>query len=164
MQNNGSSAFYQLDKIDRAILGYLQSNGRISNAKLARKINLSPTPCLERVKKLERKGFIQGYMAILDPALLESQLLIFVEINLKRTAGDAFTVFRQRILDIPEVLDCHLVSGNFDYLIKARVRDMQEYRSLLGEKILPIPGVEGSRTYVVMEEVKESLRLRIPQK
>ncbi len=163
MKNHGSSAFYQLDKTDRAILGYLQANGRLSNADLARKINLSPSPCLERVKKLEGKGFIQGYMAILDPTLLESQLLIFVEINLKRTAGDAFKVFRQRILDIPEVLDCHLVSGNFDYLIKARVRDMQEYRSLLGEKILPIPGVEGSRTYVVMEEVKESLRLRIPQ-
>ncbi len=157
------TAFYQLDKTDRSILRALQKNGRISNAALSRKINLSPTPCLERVKKLEQKGFIQGYMAILDPALLESQLLIFVEINLKRTAGDAFQVFRQQILDIPEVLDCHLVSGNFDYLIKARVRDMQEYRSLLGEKILPIPGVEGSRTYVVMEEVKESLRLRIPR-
>jgi len=163
MINSNITAFYQLDKIDRAILQELQQNGRISNAALSRKVNLSPTPCLERVRKLESRGFIQGYMAILDPTLLESQLLIFVEINLKRTAGDAFKVFRQRILDIPEVLDCHLVSGNFDYLIKARVRDMQEYRSLLGEKILPIPGVEGSRTYVVMEEVKESLRLRIPQ-
>lgn len=163
MDKNKLTAFHQLDKIDRTILHELQLNGRISNAALSRKVNLSPTPCLERVRKLENRGFIQGYMAILDPTLLESQLLIFVEINLKRTAGDAFKVFRQRILDIPEVLDCHLVSGNFDYLIKARVRDMQEYRSLLGEKILPIPGVEGSRTYVVMEEVKESLRLRIPQ-
>ena len=163
MPDSNLTAFSKLDKIDRGILRELQLNGRISNAALSDKVNLSPTPCLERVRKLENKGFIRGYMAILDPALLESQLLIFVEINLKRTAGDAFKVFRQRILDIPEVLDCHLVSGNFDYLIKARVRDMQEYRSLLGEKILPIPGVEGSRTYVVMEEVKESLRLRIPQ-
>jgi Lrp/AsnC family leucine-responsive transcriptional regulator len=162
MHNTSISAFSQLDKIDRIILAQLQINGRISNAALSRKVNLSPTPCLDRVRKLEKKGFIQGYMAILDPTLLDSQLLVFVESNLKRTAGDAFQVFRQQIMDIPEVLDCHLVSGNFDYLIKARVRDMQEYRSLLGEKILPIPGVEGSRTYVVMEEVKESLRLRIP--
>jgi len=163
MNKPSKSAFHLLDKIDRSILRELQSNGRISNAALARKINLSPTPCLERVRKLEEKGFILGYMAILDPNLLESQLLVFVEINLKRTAGDAFQIFRQQIREIPEVLDCHLVSGNFDYLIKARVRDMQEYRALLGEKILPIAGVEGSRTYVVMEEVKETMHLRIPE-
>lgn len=163
MNNASQTGFHLLDKIDRTILRELQSNGRISNAALARMVNLSPTPCLERVRKLEEKGFILGYMAILDPNLLESQLLVFVEINLKRTAGDAFEVFRRQIREIPAVLDCHLVSGNFDYLIKARVRDMQEYRTLLGEKILPIAGVEGSRTYVVMEEVKETMHLRIPE-
>ncbi len=163
MNKSQISAFNQLDKTDLTILRELQQNGRMPNTDLARRVNLSPTPCLQRVRKLEEKGFILGYMAILDPNLLESQLLVFIEINLKRTAGDAFEVFRRQIRAIPEVLDCHLVSGNFDYLIKARVRDMQEYRALLGEKILPIAGVEGSRTYVVMEEVKETMRLRIPE-
>jgi len=150
-----------LDKIDRLILKELQDDGRLSNVALSRRVNLSPTPCLERVRRLERDGYIKSYTAILNPALLDAGLLVFVEINLARTSPDSFRAFREAILAIEEVMDCHLVSGNFDYLVKARVKDMTAYRDLLGDKILPIPGVEGSRTYVVMEEIKESLNLPV---
>jgi len=148
-----------LDRTDRRILECLQADGRISNVQLARQVNLTPTPCIERVKRLEQHGYIRGYTAILDPALVNASLLVFVEIDLSHTSPDAFRRFREEAQKLPEIMDCHLVSGNFDYLIKARVSDMKAYRELLGEKILSLPGVKGSRSYVVMEEVKETLNL-----
>ncbi len=148
-----------LDRTDRRILECLQADGRISNVKLARKVNLTPTPCIERVKRLERQGYIRGYTTILNPALVNAGLLVFVEIDLSHTSPDAFRKFRDEARKLPEIMECHLVSGNFDYLIKARVSDMKAYRELLGEKILSLPGVKGSRSYVVMEEVKETLNL-----
>ena len=151
----------KLDRTDRLILKYLQEDGRISNVALARKVNLSATPCHERVRRLERHGYITGYTALLDPHKVGAGVLVFVEIDLLRNSPDAFRDFRREALKLPELLECHLVSGNFDYLIKARVNDMQEYRALLGEKILALPGVSDSRSYVVMEEVKESTMLTV---
>ncbi|MDJ0653799.1 MAG: Lrp/AsnC ligand binding domain-containing protein [Xanthomonadales bacterium] len=151
----------QLDKTDLRILATLQQEGRLSNVALARSVNLSPTPCLERVRRLEREGFIKHYSAVLNPALLGAGLLVFVEITLQRTNREVFREFRKSVTQFPEVLDCHLVSGNFDYLIKARVPDMKAYRNLLGERLLSLPGVSGSRSYVVMEELKETLALPI---
>jgi Lrp/AsnC family leucine-responsive transcriptional regulator len=148
-----------LDRTDRRILECLQANGRISNVQLARKVNLTPTPCIERVKRLERQGYIRGYTAILNPDLVDASLLVFVEIDLSHTSPDAFKRFSEEARRLPEIMDCHLVSGNFDYLIKARVKDMKAYRKLLGEKILSLPFVNGSRSYVVMEEVKETSTL-----
>ena len=152
----------KLDRTDRRILTALQADGRLSNVALARSVNLSPTPCLERVRRLEREGFIMGYHARLNPALLGAGLLVFVEITLTKTSRDVFHEFREAVIEVPEVVDCHLVSGNFDYLIKARVRDMSAYRELLGDKLLALPGVSASRSYVVMEEVKESQTLPVP--
>jgi Lrp/AsnC family leucine-responsive transcriptional regulator len=148
-----------LDRTDLRILECLQADGRISNVQLANKVNLTPTPCIERVKRLERQGYIKGYTAILNPKLVNAGLLVFVEIDLSHNSPDAFREFREEARKLPEIMDCHLVSGNFDYLIKARVNDMKAYRELLGEKILALPGVKASRTYVVMEEVKETLNL-----
>ena len=148
-----------LDRTDRQILNCLQIDGRISNVDLARKVNLTATPCIERVKRLERQGYIRGYTALLDPELVDASLLVFVEIDLSHNSPDAFKRFREEARRLPEIMDCHLVSGNFDYLIKARVRDMKAYRKLLGEKILSLPGVNTSRSYVVMEEVKETTHL-----
>ena len=148
-----------LDRTDRHILECLQSDGRMSNVALAKKVNLTSTPCLERVRRLERDGYIKGYTAQLSPELLDASLLVFVEINLLRNSPGAFREFRRKAKQLPELLECHLVSGNFDYLLKARVKDMHEYRSLLGEKILALPGVSDSRSYIVMEEVKESMSL-----
>jgi Lrp/AsnC family leucine-responsive transcriptional regulator len=149
----------ELDRIDRQILQCLQIDGRISNVHLARKVNLTPTPCIERVKRLEKQGYIRGYTAILDPELVDASVLVFVEIDLSHNSPDAFREFREEARLLPEIMDCHLISGNFDYLIKARVKDMKAYRKLLGEKILSLPGVNSSRSYVVMEEVKETSHL-----
>ena len=145
-----------LDRIDRNILRELQKNARITNAELAKRINLSATPCAERVRNLEAVGYIRSYQAQLDPALLKLELLVFVEISLNRTSPEVFDEFSAAVLDLPQILECHLVSGNFDYLLKARVADMAAYRRLLGETILTLPGVNESRTYVVMEEIKET--------
>ena len=150
-----------LDRIDRKILDRLQKDGRISNTQLAKVVNLSATPCAERVKNLEKRGLIQHYQARLDPKLLNLGLLVFVEISLLRTSPDVFADFSEAVMKLPQVLECHLVSGNFDYLIKARVADMKAYRRLLGETLLTLPGVSDSRTYVVMEEVKETQILPI---
>lgn len=150
-----------LDRIDLKILECLQEDGRIPNVNLAKKVNLTPTPCLERVRRLEELGYIKAYTAILNPQLLGRGLLVFVEITLDRNAPQLFMAFRREVEELDEVLDCHLVSGNFDYLIKARVKDMDAYRQLLGDKILSLPGVNGSRSYVVMEEVKETLAFPI---
>jgi Lrp/AsnC family leucine-responsive transcriptional regulator len=149
----------KLDRTDRLILKTLQEDGRISNVALARKVNLSATPCLERVRRLERHGYIKGYTALLDAHKVDAGVLVFVEIDLLRNSPDAFRDFRREALKLPELLECHLVSGNFDYLIKARVRNMNEYREFLGDKILSLPGVNGSRSFVVMEEVKETTHL-----
>ncbi|MBO6555822.1 MAG: leucine-responsive transcriptional regulator Lrp [Pseudomonadales bacterium] len=150
-----------LDKIDLNILRELQLDGRIKNTELASRVGLSATPCAERVRNLEKLGYIQGYNARLNPKLLDLELLVFVEISLIRTSPDVFEEFRLSVIDLPEVLECHLVSGNFDYLLKARVADMAAYRQLLGETLLTLPGVSESRTYVVMEEVKEQQTLPV---
>ncbi len=149
----------ELDRTDRRILECLQADGRISNVDLAKTVNLTPTPCIERVKRLEKHGFILGYTAILDPQMVNAGLLVFIEIDLSHNSPDGFRKFREEAQKLPEVMDCHLVSGNFDYLIKARVSDMKAYRELLGDKILSLPTVKASRSYVVMEEVKETLTL-----
>jgi Lrp/AsnC family transcriptional regulator, leucine-responsive regulatory protein len=150
-----------LDRIDLKILHALQTNARISNTQLAQLVSLSATPCSERVKTLERVGYIESYGAKLNPRLLNLELLVFVEITLLRTSPDVFDEFREAIVNLPQVLECHLVSGNFDYLLKARVADIAAYRQLLGETLLTLPGVSDSRTYVVMEEVKEGQTLPI---
>jgi Lrp/AsnC family leucine-responsive transcriptional regulator len=156
MPNIRSRKVRPLDRIDRQILSVLQADGRISNVALAKKVNLTTTPCLERVRRLERDGFITGYAALLDPQLVDAGLLVFVEISLMRNSPDAFKAFRRQAKRLSGILECHLVSGNFDYLIKARVKDILEYRKLLGEEILALPGVSDSRSYVVMEEIKET--------
>ncbi len=150
-----------LDRIDRKILKALQRDGRLSITALAREIGLSATPCSERVKSLEKDKFIEHYTAKLNPHLLQLELLVFVEISLIRTSADVFADFRNAVINLPQILECHLVSGNFDYLIKARVADMTAYRQFLGETLLMLPGVSESRTYVVMEELKEGQALPI---
>ena len=152
----------QLDKIDRNILRLLQQNARMPHTELARKVGLSTTPCKERVRRLERDGVIQRYQAVLNPAALDRGLVVFVQIRLNRTSQDIFEEFTASAVDLPEIQECYLVSGNFDYLLKARVADMNAYRTLLGETLLTLPGVLESTSYVVMEQVSESLMLPVP--
>lgn len=151
-----------LDRIDRQLLARLQQDGRTPIAQLAREVNLTVTPTLERVRRLERCGYIAGYFAKLDPAKLELGLLAYVEVSLDRTTPDAFERFKQAMLAHEEVMDCHMVAGGFDYLLKVRVRDMDSYRRFLGDRIASIRGVQQTHTYFVMEEVKSTHRLVIP--
>lgn len=151
----------ELDRIDRKILDVLQKNGRISITDLAEQVGLSATPCSERVKRLERDGIIAGYYARIDPKAFGLSLLVFVEIKLSAKSGDVFDKAKLELQYLPEVMECHLVSGDFDYLIKARIPEMSDYRRLLGEILKRMPAAAESRSYVVMEEVKESLQLPI---
>ena len=152
----------QLNRIDRNILRILQHDGRTSFAELSRRVGLSTTPCLERVKRMERAGVIKGYQAILDPEYLDAGLVVFVQIRLTRTSQDIFDQFKQAAIALEQVQECYLVSGNYDYLIKARVADMSAYREFLGDTLLTLPGVHESTSYVVMEQVKETLALPVP--
>ncbi|WP_077337930.1 leucine-responsive transcriptional regulator Lrp [Pseudocolwellia agarivorans] len=144
----------KLDRIDKNILYELQKNGRLTNIDLSKQVGLSPTPCLERVKRLEADNFITGYVATLNPQYLDAALLVFVEITLTKTSPDVFNDFSKAVQSLDVIQECHLVSGNFDFLLKTRVKDMSAYRELLGETLLRLPSVSESRTYVVMEEVK----------
>ena len=146
----------KIDRIDRNILVELQKNGRLSNVELSKRVGLSPTPCLERVKRLEADGVILGYQARLNPEKLSAALLVFVEITLTKTSPDVFDDFSKSANELEDILECHLVSGDFDFLLKTRVSDMAAYRQLLGDTLLRLPAVSESRTYVVMEEVKSS--------
>lgn len=151
-----------LDRIDRNILRELQKNGRISNVDLSQRVGLSPTPCLERVKRLEKKGVIKSYAALLDPEYLDASLLIYIELTLKRTTADVFERFNEAAKQLDSILECHLVSGDFDYLLKTRVEDMSAYRKVLSETLQALPDIKSSKTYVVMEEVKYLTSINIP--
>jgi Lrp/AsnC family transcriptional regulator, leucine-responsive regulatory protein len=152
---------YRIDDTDRRILRVLQADGRISNQDLALRCNLSPSACSDRVRRLRELGVISGYAAVLDPSKVDRALLIFVEVVLDRTTGDVFEAFAAAARRSPEVMECHMVAGGFDYLIKARVRDMAAYRRFLGEVLVEMPGVRETRTYAVLEEIKASMSLPI---
>jgi len=152
-----------LDKLDRKILHILQQDARLAMKDLSERIGLSITPTIERVKRMERDGVITGYHAHVSPRALGANLLVFVEITLNQKSASFFEQFRREVLRIPEVQECHLVSGDFDYLIKARIHEMAEYRKLLGEMLLNLPGAVQSKSYVVMEEIKETLILSTEQ-
>lgn len=150
-----------LDDTDRRLLRALQDDGRISNADLAKRCHLSPAACHERVRRLKASGVIAGYAAVLDPRRVDRALLIFVEVVLDRTTDEAFAAFARTVERTPEIMECHMVAGGFDYLIKARVRDMSAYRSFLGDILVKMPGVRETRTYAVLEEVKNTIRLSL---
>ena len=148
-----------LDKIDLRILRVLQADGRISNLKLAEEVHLSPTAVLERVKRLTRDGYILGYEARLNPLKLGRGMMVFVEVLLDRTTPNVFEQFRAAVQAQEAILECHMVAGGFDYLLKTRMADMAAYREFAGTVLWQLPGVRETRTYPVMEEVKNTTRL-----
>jgi Lrp/AsnC family leucine-responsive transcriptional regulator len=143
-----------LDTIDRRILALLQEDGRLPAVELAERIGLSPTSTGERLRRLQKDGVIAGFRARLDPRRLGLDLVVFVEVSLDKTTPDVFERFAAAVRRAPEVLECHMVAGGFDYLVKTRVADMAAYRRFLGDVLLTLPGVRETRTYAVMEEVK----------
>lgn len=151
----------RIDETDRRLLRLLQEDGRISNIDLAQRCNLSPSACSDRVRRLKEDGYILGFHAQLDPKKLDRSVLIFVEVQLDRTTPDVFESFAKAARNAGDVLECHMVAGGFDYLIKARVADLVAYRKFLEEVLVRIPGVRETRTYAVLEEVKSTPRLPI---
>lgn len=145
-----------LDRIDRLILNALQADGRKSVSELAREVHLTTSPCLDRVRKLEEEGFIRGYTAIVNHHRLGATLLAFVGVCIDRTDARVFQQFRDMLDTFEEVIECHMVAGDFDYLIKVRVADVEAYRQFLGERLAALPGITQTQTYVAMEEVKSA--------
>ena len=151
----------ELDRIDLRILKVLQQDGRISNLKLAEQVLLSPAAVLARVQRLTREGYILGYEARLNPLKLGAGMLVFVEVLLDRTTPNVFEQFKAAVQVRAEIMECHLVAGGFDYLLKIRCADMNAYRQFSGDVLWQLPGVRETRTYAVMEEVKNSTALAL---
>jgi len=146
---------YNPDRIDLKILSELQGNGRLTMVELAKRVNLTKTPCAERVKQMEKAGIIRGYHAKLDTIALNYDHITFVQVLLGSTTDKDLEIFNSRIKAIPEVFSCHMVAGNFDYLLKVHTKDIYEFRSVLGNKISILPGVQQTHSFVVMENVKD---------
>lgn len=154
-------ALPDLDRIDFKILQALQADGRLSNLKLAEAVMLSPTAVLARVQRLTREGYILGYEARLNPLKLGAGLMVFVEVLLDKTTPNVFDAFKAAVQVRAEILECHMVAGGFDYLLKTRMADMAAYRDFAGTVLWQLPGVRETRTYAVMEEVKSTTQLAL---
>ncbi|NTT87226.1 Lrp/AsnC family transcriptional regulator [Tabrizicola fusiformis] len=145
----------EMDGFDRAILRELSVDGRVSATELARRIGLSKSPVQTRLKRLEEAGVITGYRAILDPIRMGQAHVAFVEVRLSDTREAALQAFNRAVLAVPEIEQCHMIASRFDYLLKVRTSDIQDYRRVLAERISALPHVAATSTYVAMEAVKE---------
>ncbi len=144
-----------LDRFDRAILAVLSVEGRITITDLANRIGLTKTPCQARLRRLEKSGHIHGYRAVIDPARMGRPHVAFVQVSLSDTRDAALRAFNAAVIKVPEVEQCHMIAGGFDYLLKVRTGDIAGYRAVLGERISALPHVASTSTFVVMETVKE---------
>ena len=152
---------HTLDRTDLKILDILQTDGRISNSKLAELVNLSPTAVMARVQKLTKDEFILGYEAKLNPNKLNASFLVFVEVLLDKTTPNVLEDFIDAVTQYPEIVECHMVSGGFDFLIKLRSAGMEEFRRIAGQILWQLPGVKETRSYPVMQVVKDSSKIKI---
>ena len=148
-----------LDRIDVRMLRHLQAEGRLTNAELATRVNVSPATCHRRTQRLFEAGYITEVRAVVSPAAVGLGALVMVGVVLDRSTPESFAAFEQAVLALKEVLDCNLVAGDFDYLLKIRVRDMADFNKLHGQKLIALPGVRQTRTFFVMKEVKDNARL-----
>jgi Lrp/AsnC family leucine-responsive transcriptional regulator len=159
--SNPSPPFSGLDRIDLKILYCLQEDGRMSNLKLAETVALSPTAVLARVQRLTKDDYILGYEARLNPLQLNAAMTVFVEVMLDRSNPTLMEPFKCAVREHAQIMECHMVAGSFDYLLKIRVADMAAYRDFAGSVLWQLPGVRETRTYAVMEEVKNSTHLKL---
>lgn len=146
---------FQLDRLDHAILDALAEDARISITDLASRIGLSKSPTQARLRRLEARGVIKGYRALLDPITLGLDHVAFVEVRLTDTREAALVAFNAAVRAVPQIEQAHMIAGNFDYLLKVRTRDMADYRRVLGDVISALPHVAATSTFVAMEAVKE---------
>ena len=145
-----------LDAFDRKIIDVLRADGRIAITDLAARVGLSKTPCQVRVKRLISNGTIRGFRAIVDPERLGLDHIAFAEVKLSDTREEALAAFRNAVLKIPEVEECHMIASSFDYLLKVRTADIRRYREVLGERISSLPHVASTSTFVAMETIRDS--------
>ncbi len=143
------------DRIDHSIIRELQGNARITLTELANRVGLSKTPCQIRMHRLEKEGFILGYHARINRTRLGARHIAFVQVTLSDTRSTALKAFNQAVRSISEVEQCHMIAGDFDYLLKIRTADMDNYRMVLGEKVSTLPHVKQTSTFVVMESVRD---------
>lgn len=148
-----------LDRIDLKILRELQADGRLTNAELASRVNVSAATCHRRTQRLFDEAHITGVRAEITPAAVGLGELVMVGVVLDRSTPESFAAFENAVAQMKDVLDCNLVAGDFDYLLKIRVRDMADFNKLHGEKLIALPGVRQTRTFFVMKQVKENARL-----
>ncbi|AXY56516.1 winged helix-turn-helix transcriptional regulator [Acinetobacter chinensis] len=156
-----SNPILSLDRTDIKILDILQKDGRISNTRLAEMVNLSATAVLARVQKLSKDGFITGYEARLNPEMLNAAFVVFVEILLDKTTPNVLEEFSDAVLQHPEIVECHMISGGFDFVVKIRCANMEEFRKISGQVLWQLPGVKETRSYPVMEVIKESSQIKL---
>lgn len=159
-----SNGALSLDRIDIKILDLLQHDGKIPNIKLAEAVNLSATAALARVQKLTSEGYILGFEAKLNPDLLDANFVVFVEILLDKTTPNALEDFSDAVKDYPEIVGCHMISGGFDFLIKIRCKNMEDFRRIAGQTLWQLPGLKETRSYPVMEVIKDSSQIKLPVK
>lgn len=148
-----------LDRIDKSILRHLQRDGRLTNADIAKSVNVSPATCHRRTQRLLDEGHITGVHAQIDPASIGLGALVMVGVVLDRSTPESFAALEEAVSDMKELLDCHLVAGDFDYLLKIRVRDMADFNELHSKMLIALPGVRQIRSFFVMKEVKENAPL-----
>ncbi len=150
----------ELDKVDKKILDELQKQGRLSNVELSKRVHLSPSPCLDRVKRLEKEGYIKHYCAVLNKEKLGYDMVAYVTVTLDKTTYNSFKQFKNDIILVQEVIECDMVAGGFDYLLKLMIKNMKHYRNTLGV-ISEIPSVSQTHTYMVIENIKENASIQI---
>lgn len=155
------SALTRLDEIDRAILELLQHEGRISNADLARRINLSPPATYTRVRRLEQEGYITGYAAHLNREKLGYGMLCYISVSLQMHQFNELAKFRERLIAMPEVLECSFVTGEFDYLLKVVLRDQKDLERFILQELTPLPGVARVNTSLVVAELKSTTAMSV---
>lgn len=145
-----------MDAKDRKIIRALQENGRLTNQELAERVNLSPSPCLRRLRNLERQGIIRGYIALVDQQAYGLPITVFLRIRLERHSKDAIRLFEERIVEIPEILDCFLMTGGADYLLRAIVADLQSFEGFVRQKLHDISGIASIDTSFAYGTVKQT--------
>lgn len=151
----------ELDKIDKRILDELQADGRLSIVELASRVNLSNTPCTERVRRLESAGYIKKYAAIVDPKRLGYDHLAIVQITMAVTSDNHLDEFNRAVQRVKEVESCLMIAGSFDYVLLVRTRDMTHFREVLGEQISRLPGIRQTNSFAVMQVVKEEREFHV---
>jgi Lrp/AsnC family leucine-responsive transcriptional regulator len=161
--SKGDTGVRKLDSIDLKILSVLQENARVANVDLAAEVHLSPSPCLARVRTLEREGFISRYVTLLDPRTVGIGVNVFVQVRLEKQVEPALSLFEKAVATRPEVMECYLMTGSADYLLRVVVSDLEAFQRLLTEYIAKIPGVGNIQSSIALKQVKYKTALPIPE-